>query len=306
MSISADNPRNQNGIGKQELLVISVGTSHSGSRKMSIGALEDAMEQAFPDYSVRRGFTSQRIIHHIREHEGVVIDSVTEALDRAVFHRVSRLVIQPALLISGLEYQRLVDEAAGRADAFAELTVGEPLLSTQEDVWAVVRAMTGEVADYDDGKTAMCFLGHGTDAHANRAYTKIQGMLTEAGYANCYVGTLKAKPALGDVLSAVKKGCYRRILLVPLMISAGMHALEAMGEEGCNGANPKLGTKDELPGIQAPGKIQAGARGSSWKSVFEAEGYEVRCLKKGLGELPAIRQIFVQHVRMAIHDSFDK
>ena len=108
---SKDNTRNQDGIGEDELLVVSFGTSYNDNRRLTVGAIEDAMEKAFPDYSVRRGFTSQIIIDHVKSRDNVAIDNVGQALERAEKNGVRNLVIQPTHLMDGLEYTDLVNEA---------------------------------------------------------------------------------------------------------------------------------------------------------------------------------------------------
>ncbi len=128
-----DNTRNQDEIGDQELLVVSFGTSYNDSRRLTIGAIENAMEEAFPDYSVRRGFTSQIIIDHVKSRDGVTIDNVDEALKRAVDNKVKTLVIQPTHLMNGLEYTDLADELAQYSDAFDKVAIGQPLLTSDDD-----------------------------------------------------------------------------------------------------------------------------------------------------------------------------
>ena len=269
---SKDDPRNQDEIGESELLVVSFGTSYNDSRRLTIGAIEGALEKAFPDYAVRRGFTSQIIIDHVKDRDGVTIDNVGQALDRAVANGVKTLVVQPTHLMNGLEYTDLVNELAQYSDAFEKVAVGQPLLTSDEDFQAVMTAITEATKEYDDGKTAICFMGHGTEADSNEVYAKMQTTLTEAGYDNYYVGTVEATPTLDDVLAAVQKGEYERVVLMPLMIVAGDHANNDM----------------------------AGEEEDSWKSAFEKAGYQVECVLKGLGELEAIQQIFVEHAQAAM------
>ena len=116
---SKDNTRNQDGIGEDELLVVSFGTSYNDNRRLTVGAIEDAMEKAFPDYSVRRGFTSQIIIDHVKSRDNVAIDNVGQALERAEKNGVRNLVIQPTHLMDGLEYTDLVNEVAEYSDALS-------------------------------------------------------------------------------------------------------------------------------------------------------------------------------------------
>ena len=269
---SKDNPRNQDEIGEDELMVVSFGTSYNDNRRMTVGAIEDAIEKAFPDYSVRRAFTSQIIIDHVKSRDNEIIDNVTEALDRAEKNGVKRLVIQPTHLMNGLEYTDLVNEVAERSDAFEKVSIGEPLLTSDEDFKAVMTAITEATAEYDDGETAICFMGHGTEADSNQIYAKMQDLLTESGYENYFVGTVEATPSLEDVLAKVQAGEYKKVVLEPLMIVAGDHANNDM----------------------------AGDEDGSWKKTFEDAGYEVTCLVRGLGELEPIQQLFVQHAQAAV------
>ncbi len=270
---SLDNSRNQDGIGEDELLVISFGTSYNDNRRLTIGAVEEAMEKAFPDWSVRRAFTAQLIIDRLQRRDGQVIDNVGQALDRAVENGVKRLVIQPTHLMDGLEYNDVVNEAAQYADAFEAMAIGAPLLTSDEDFQIVAKVMAEATAQYDDGKTAICFMGHGTEAAANTVYARMQQVMTDAGYANCFIGTVEAAPTLDDVLALVQAGGYERVVLQPMMIVSGDHA------------NNDMAGEDE----------------DAWKTVFENAGYEVECVLKGLGEYEAIHDLLAAHAQAAIN-----
>lgn len=269
---SLDNPLNQDEIGESELLVVSFGTSYNDSRRLTIGAIENALIDEFPDYSVRRGFTSQIIIDHVMRRDGEDIDNVTEALDRAVDNGVKTLVIQPTHLMNGLEYNDLVDEVATYADAFEQVVIGEPLLTSEEDYIAVANAIVAATAEYDDGETAICFMGHGTEAESNEVYEHLQQVLIDLGYENYYIGTVEAEPSVDDVLAAVDAGDYKKVVLEPLMVVAGDHA------------NNDMASDEE----------------DSWKTTFENAGYDVTCVIKGLGELPDIQKLYVEHAQAAI------
>ena len=274
---SLDNIRNQDEIGEKELLVLSFGTSYNDSRRLTIGAIENDLEKAFPDYSVRRGFTANIIIDHVQRRDGILIDDVDAALNRAVNNGVKTLVVQPTHLMHGLEYDELVEAVSEYADAFEQVVFGEPLLSSDEDFSRVEKAITEWTAEYDDGETAICFMGHGTEAASNAVYQKMQDLLTADGYTNYFVGTVEAEPSLEDVLAAVQAGNYKRVVLEPLMVVAGDHANNDM----------------------------AGDEEDSWKTAFEVAGYEVECLLRGLGENEAIREIYVEHAQAAV-DSLEK
>lgn len=269
---SKDDPRNQDEIGENELLVVSFGTSFNDNRVATIGAIENAMEKAFPDYSVRRGFTAQIIIDHVESRDGEVIDNFGQALDRAVDNGVKNLVVQPTHLMDGLEYNDVMEELAEYTDSFEKVAIGEPLLTSDEDFAAVEKAITDWTADYDDGETAIIFMGHGTEAESNAVYGKMQDKLKEDGFENYFVGTVEAEPSLEDVLALVQAGDYKKVILEPLMIVAGDHANNDM----------------------------AGDEEGAWKKTFEDAGYEVECLLRGLGENEAIQNLLVEHAQAAI------
>ncbi|MBR6400168.1 MAG: sirohydrochlorin cobaltochelatase [Firmicutes bacterium] len=266
-----DNVRNQDEIGEKELLVISFGTSFNDSRRLTIGAIEDAIEKAMPDYSVRRGFTANIVIDHVNKRDGVLIDDVDAALKRAADNGVKTLVIQPTHLMNGLEYNDVCKQVAAVSDGFEKVAIGEPLLTSDDDFNRVEKAIVDWTAEYDDGKTAICFMGHGTEADSNAIYQKMQDLLTGDGYTNYFVGTVEATPSLDDVLAKVKAGSYERVVLEPLMVVAGDHANNDM----------------------------AGDEEDSWKSVFEKEGYKVECLLRGLGENEEIQKLYVEHAQAA-------
>ena len=269
---SLDDPRNADEIGEKELLVVSFGTSFNDSRRLTIGAVEGALEKAFPEYSVRRGFTSQIIIDHVAKRDGEIIDNMKEALDRAVNNGVKTLVVQPTHLMNGLEYEEMSEAIAQYSDAFEQVSIGQPLLTSDEDFQAVAKAITEATADYDDGETAIVFMGHGTEAESNGVYAKMQQVLTDGGYDHYYVGTVEATPSLDDVVKAVKQGGYKRVVLRPLMVVAGDHANNDM----------------------------AGDEDGSWKTTFEKEGFEVVCEVEGLGALESVQQLYVEHAQAAV------
>jgi len=271
---SLDNPRNQDEIGDKELLVVSFGTSFNDSRRETIGAIENALEQAFPEWSVRRAFTSQIIIDHVKSRDGEVIDNVTEALERAVNNGVKELLVVPTHLMPGYEYNDIVDEVVSYADAFEKIKIGAPLLLADSDFDAVADAIVEVTAQYDDGETAIVFMGHGTEADSNGIYEQMQGVLDAKGMENYFIGTVEAFPAVEDVLAAVQQGSYKRVVLRPLMVVAGDHA------------NNDMAGDDE----------------DSWKSIFEAAGYEVDCVLEGLGSMETIQQLYIAHTQESLDE----
>lgn len=255
------------------ILVVSFGTSFDDSRDVTIGAVEDAIQEAFPQYEVRRAFTAQIIIEKVAKESGEEIDNVTEALDRAVADGIKNLIVQPTHLMDGLEYNDLIAELEEYKDSFEKISVGDPLLTSDDDFDKVMAAITDATADMVDDETAIVYMGHGTEAESNKVYAEMQDKLTDAGFSNYYIGTVEATPSLDDVVAALKEnGSYKKVVLSPLMVVCGDHANNDM----------------------------AGDEEDSWKSVLTGEGYEVETLMQGLGQIEAIRDIYVAHTQAAV------
>ncbi len=256
---------------KPVILVISFGTSYNSSREATIGAIETAIKAANPASEVRRAFTSQIIIDKLKERDNLTIDNVEEAFARLVKDGVKDLVVQPTHVMNGYEYDDLMKVVDANRSKFSSVKVGAPLLSSDADFDAVIAAITAATAEYDDGKTLITFMGHGTEHASNATYAKLQEKLTAAGKTNYCIGTVEAEPSLEDVIAAAKAGGYTRVVLEPLMVVAGDHANNDM----------------------------AGDEEDSWKVVLQNEGFEVVPVLKGLGEIPAVCAVYVEHVKNA-------
>ncbi len=254
------------------ILVVSFGTSFNDSRDITIGAIEKDIQAAFPEYKVRTAYTAQIIIDKLEERDGLEIDNVTEALDRAAADGIKNLVVQPTHLMNGLEYNDLKEELAEYQDTFEKISLGAPLLTSEDDFDKVVAAITEATKEQNNEETAIVYMGHGTEADSNQVYAKMQEKLADADFGNYYIGTVEAEPTLEDVIAAMKDGGYKKVVLSPLMVVCGDHANNDM----------------------------AGDEEDSWKSVLTKEGYEVECLMQGLGQIDAIRAIYVAHTQAAV------
>ena len=291
---SLDDPRNGDEIGENELLVVSFGTSFNDSRAEDIGGIEKALEEAFPDWSVRRAFTAQIIINHVQARDGEFIDNMDQALERAVANGVKNLVIQPTHLMHGAEYDELTAAAEAYADQFETITIAEPLLGEVGDDATVINKDKERVAkaivddavisngylsteDAAEDGTAFVFMGHGTAHVAKVTYSQMQTQMNELGYNNVFIGTVEGEPeetACENIIEAVHEAGYTKVVLAPLMVVAGDHANNDM----------------------------AGDDDDSWFSQFDASGYfdEISCMISGLGRLPAVQKIYVEHAAQAI------
>ena len=291
---SKDDPRNEDNIGDNELLVVSFGTSFNDSRAKDIKGVEDALQAAYPDWSVRRAFTAQIIINHVQARDGEKIDNMQQAMDRAVANGVKNLVVQPTHLMHGAEYDEMMEMIDDYRDKFESVAVAEPLLGEvgadatviNEDKEAVAKAVTAEAvatAGYDSAEaaakdgTAFVFMGHGTSHTAKVSYSQMQTAMQTLGYDNVFIGTVEGEPestSCENVIEAVKAAGYTKVVLRPLMVVAGDHANNDM----------------------------AGADEDSWLSQFEASGAfdSVDCQIAGLGGVADVQQLYIAHTKAAI------
>ena len=265
--------RDKKQICENEVLVVSFGTASAESRRLNIDSVEKAIENSLNgDWAVHRCFSSQVIINIISKREGIMIDNVSEAVEKAAQSGVRNLAVQPTHLMKGLEYEKLKEILSAHKNSFDHISLGDPLLSSEEDFRRVADALIEASAGYDDEETALVFMGHGTEAAANDVYIRMQEMLFRSKKHNYLIGTVEAEPSLDDVLNAVSQGSYRRVILRPLMLVAGNHAMNDMSSHD----DP-----------------------DSWYSRFTAAGYETECIIEGLGQLPAIRDIYADHAEKA-------
>ncbi len=291
---SKDDARNQDEIGENELLVVSFGTSFNDSRAEDIKGIEDALAEAYPDWSVRRAFTAQIIINHVEARDGENIDNMQQALDRAVANGVKNLVVQPTHLMHGAEYDEMTEAINEYKDKFESVAIAEPMLGEvgddatviNDDKKAVAQAITDEAckeAGFDsmdaaaEAGTAFVFMGHGTSHTANVTYDQMQTQMEDLGFKNAFIGTVEGEPedtACDKVIEKVKEAGYKNVVLRPLMVVAGDHANNDM----------------------------AGDDADSWKSQFEASGNfeKVDTQIEGLGRIEAVEKLYVEHTKAAI------
>ena len=289
---SKDDPRNQDEIGEKELLVVSFGTSFNDSRVADIKSVEDALQEANPDWSVRRAFTAQIIINHIQARDGEKIDNMDQALERAVANGVKQLVVQPTHLMHGAEYDEMCAAIDKVRDQFDSVEIAEPMLgevgddatvinADKEAVAKAVVAAALEESGYEstaaakDAGVAYVLMGHGTAHVAKVTYSQMATQMAELGYENVFVGTVEGEPeetSCEAVIEAVKNAGYTTVVLRPLMVVAGDHANNDM----------------------------AGADEDSWKTMFEAAGFTVNCQISGLGRIADVQALYVAHAKAAI------
>lgn len=252
------------------ILVVSFGTSYNESRSLAIGGIESAVQSAYPDYQVRRAFTSQIIIDKLAEREGLKIDNVSQAMNRLLLDGVKEVIVQPTHVMSGYEYDDLIAEITPFAEQLESMKIGTPLLTDEEDFAEVAALLVSETESYRDEGTAIVYMGHGTGHEAGSVYTRLQSVLTENGCNDYIIGTVEHGVELDEVRQLLADMGAKRVILRPLMVVAGDHA-----------ANDMAGDED------------------SWKTALEGDGYEVVTVLEGLGQVEGIQNIYIRHIENA-------
>ncbi|MBF7097170.1 sirohydrochlorin cobaltochelatase [Alkalibacter mobilis] len=257
---------------KRGILAVSFGTSYKETREKNIDVLECVIKESYPNYSVRRAFTSKMIINKLKKRDGIHTDTVSEALQRFYDDGFTHIDVVPTHIINGAEYERVVFDCRDSAEKFSKITIGRPLLSSTEDYFEIIDILNDEY-DFDDGSSVV-FMGHGSDHNGNSAYPALNFILNEKGFDNVHIATVEGYPALETVLDKLEKHGCKTVKLAPLMFVAGDHIQEDM-----------LGDDED-----------------SWKNILEKQGYRVRGFVKGLGELPKIRNLYLKHLKDAIEE----
>lgn len=257
--------------GKKGLLAVSFGTSVNETREKTIDAIEAHLRKEFPDHTLYRAWTSGMIIRKLKKRDGVQIDTVKEAMERMADDGVTEVVVQPTHVINGIENDGMIADALFYQDRFDRIVFGAPLLTSDEDSGAVIEAVMAEFKDLPK-EEALVFMGHGTTHYANAIYAALDYKFKDMGYKNVFLGTVEAYPSLETLMKLVREHGTNRVTLAPFMVVAGDHAMNDMSSEDQD----------------------------SWRSRFEAAGFEVKCVLKGLGEYEGIRRLYAKHVRDAI------
>lgn len=259
------------------ILVVSFGTSYTPTREVTIDAIEQDIAAAFPEHRIYRAWTSKMIIAKLKKRDGISIHTVREAMAQMAADGIKDVVVQPTHVINGIENDRMKEDALSYRDRFSSIVFGTPLLTSEEDNAAVIRAVAEEFCGLEKD-TALVLMGHGTTHYSNTIYAALDYTFKDMGYPHIFLGTVEAYPAMQSLLRMLKAFRPKKIVLAPFMIVAGDHARNDM----------------------------AGEDPDSWMCQFQKAGYEVLPVLKGLGEYSGIRSLFISHVRQALETRTEK
>lgn len=256
---------------KKAILAVSFGTSHEDTRKKTIDVIEADIEETFSGYALYRAWTSKIIIKKLLKENGTHIYTVTEAIEQMIADGIQQLIVQPTHIINGIENDIMKEEVLAFREQFDTISFGTPLLTTDEDNKQVIEALLQEFPDLKK-EEALVLMGHGSTHYANAIYAALDYTFKDMGYENVFVGTVEAYPSMETTLRLVKEYAPEHVILTPFMIVAGEHA------------------KNDMASMDK----------DSWKCRFEAAGFKVTCVVKGLGEYKGIRNVLLRHIEEAI------
>lgn len=254
---------------KAAILVVSFGTTHEETEIKNIRTIENQIKEQFSDYAVYSAYTSS-IVRKILKKNGRVVDDVESALKRISADGLKHVLIQPTHLLYGFEYEKIETAVAKTKSDFDQIQVGKPLLSETRSMMSVIKSLDEELSPTAD--RAVVLMGHGSEHFANAAYPAMNFMAREMGCLHLYIGTVEGYPELDSIIKLLKAENYKEILLAPMMLVAGDHAVNDMASD----------------------------EEDSWKTLLEGEGFSVICLVKGLGEYKGIRSLYIEHLREII------
>lgn len=251
---------------KKAILVVSFGTSHEETRKKTIEQIEKDCRDAFPEIRQERAFTSGMIMKILRERDGIHIPNVEEAMEALMEEGYDSIVVQPTHILNGDEYEKMVRQAEQFKDRLVSLKIGAPLLTTSGDYEQLCESIVDEAGRGPE--EALVLMGHGTGHFSDAAYAALEYRFHVMGHENVFVGTVEGYPDFDILFQRVDAYDPKKVVLLPLMVVAGEHA------------------KNDMAGEE-----------DSWQAAFTDAGYETECILKGIGEFPAVRRQYVEHLR---------
>ena len=256
---------------KQAIVFCSFGVSDARAREACLDASAALIRQHYPDFLVCQAYTSAFIQKRLRG-QGILVDSLPEALERLLQQGCERVIIQPSHLTPGEEFDHKVLGAAdGFAGRFRRLRVSRPVFDGPEDYPRVLAAILPELPLAAGEQLVL--LGHGSPHHHNPVYERLQ-QEADRQQLPVHVGVLEPTdtPDYDTVVQRLQQRAARKVLLAPLLLAGGMHVTRDM----------------------------AGDAPESWQSRLTAAGFTVRTDLRGLGEYPAFRALYLRRLQELI------
>ncbi len=245
---------------KLAILMVHFGTTHADTRELTIDAINTKVKEQFPTTEVREAYTSRIIIKRLGE-KGIVKQNPLDALKQLHKEGYTHILIQASTIIDGVEMESLDKNIKEISALFKEIRIGDPLLYTPDDYEKAIKVLTLD----NDKNLGYVLVGHGTYDATTAQYAMLDYMLKAKGYNNFFVGTIEGYPEFDDMLNQLKASGLKKVKLVPFMFVAGEHAKNDIAED--------------------------------WKNDLEKEGFDVEVSMEGLGQIPAIQDLYIEHLK---------
>jgi len=252
---------------KAALLMVHFGTTFDETRSRTIDAVNEKARMTFGQMEVRESYTSRIILRRLAR-KGIHKQTPLEAMMQLRAEGYTHLIVQSTNVIEGTEMESLRRDVESMERFFKEVRVGQPLLYQVDDALKVVDILTRRHPANVKKKEHVLFVGHGTGTPATALYSQLDYMLKDAGHANYHVGTIEGYPTFDTALRQMKAAKARKVTLVPLMFVAGDHAANDISKD--------------------------------WKENLEKEGLTVQLDIEGLGEVPEIQDIYIEHIQFLL------
>lgn len=251
---------------KTAILMVHFGTTFDDTRALTIDAVNEKARKAFPDVTVVEAYTSRIIINRLNK-RGISKSTPKEALLRLAADGYTHVVVQGTNVIDGIEAEVLRNEAGMMAPFFEEIRVGRPLLYSVDDCEKVTAILSSRYKDSTVKNGAVVLIGHGTSTPANAMYSQIDYMFTAGGNPAFHVATVEGYPTYETTLARLKAARNKAVTLIPFMFVAGDHA------------------RNDIDG--------------EWRENLEKDGFAVSTILEGLGQIPEIQDIYIDHIKEA-------
>ncbi|MBM9513812.1 sirohydrochlorin cobaltochelatase [Desulfogranum marinum] len=270
--------------------------------------VHECFRQAYPLTQVRLAFTSNiiRNVWRKRAHdteyrlkntfipeEIFTVQGQLAAIANLQDQGYRSIVVQAIQMAPAEEFHDLasyVKSLAGirtmkpRWQPFEKLVIGRPILGTYSpthpygnDILELAKALEEDVKQAAKHGAALVYMGHGNPFFPSGGlYLELESrMRTMYPQIPIHIGTVEGYPSLDEVLAGLATQGAQKVLLKPLLIVAGSHALKDMVS-------------------QQP---------ASWQSRLATAGHQVIPMIKGLGEQTPVARLFVQHAAQAAENA---
>lgn len=273
------------------LILVTFGSTYPGPHE-TFARIREFFGEAYPDRDIFMAFTSGICARRWFKKTGEQYHSADIILDELGQKGYRDILIQSLHIIPGLEYSFIHDIYLPK---FKEqyphipVRVGKPLLCSDEDIQRTGDIIYRAFAKQLEAGEALVLMGHGNDTddfpEANAKYDQLNEYLQSLDK-KIVIGTVDYEGMLYEEVEDYLNNLAPRpsaVNFLPLMSVAGDHAL-----------NDMAGEWEEGEALEE----------QSWICRIQQAGYtadrDKHCHLYGLGDIAAIREIWLEHLHEAV------